>query len=253
MATLEPADILAQLSKLQLTELAKYKKNLIPEKSTKTAMVDTLVDAIEEEAAKQFVAGLKLEELQDVHEVLDIDHGSNNPNSKSVLSKRLIEAIAEVGIESFLEENEKLVVSFAKLLEIPTKDVSDEKLTKSIVAEFKLLGTKSLFGKASLDFLQEACRSMKLKSSHTSRDVLIDEIVLQTSIAPAKKDKKKSTTKASKTKQPIKSGVTYEDLFQHYYLEELQDYCRDNDLKISGTKRMVIKRILESLEEDKEN
>jgi len=44
------------------------------------------------------------------------------------------------------------------------------------------------------------------------------------------------------------------DIYQHYLKGELQDYCRDNDLKVSGTSKELIERIVEHLEGDgKEN
>jgi len=57
---------------------------------------------------------------------------------------------------------------------------------------------------------------------------------------------------ASKKKQPIEKGVTYDDIFQHYYVEEVKDWCKAHNLKSSGKKSELIKRILDYLDGGKE-
>jgi len=56
----------------------------------------------------------------------------------------------------------------------------------------------------------------------------------------------------SKRKKPIEKGITYEDIFQHYYVEEVKDWCKAHNLKTSGRKKELIKRILDFLEGGKE-
>jgi len=68
-----------------------------------------------------------------------------------------------------------------------------------------------------------------------------------------KKRKKKKVQKVSKTKPDLVKGVEYQDEFQHYYLEELVEFAKKNGLKVSGTKKELIQRIIAWLEGDKEN
>jgi hypothetical protein len=64
----------------------------------------------------------------------------------------------------------------------------------------------------------------------------------------AKTAKKTKTTKLSKKKPKLEEGVTYADVYQWYYLAELQEFARKRELKVSGTKRELILRILAFLE-----
>jgi len=65
--------------------------------------------------------------------------------------------------------------------------------------------------------------------------------------SPKKKVEKPSEKKPDK----IAKGISAADLQQHYYLKDLQDYCKAQSLPTTGSKRVLIKRILEHLEEPK--
>jgi len=65
--------------------------------------------------------------------------------------------------------------------------------------------------------------------------------------------RKKEPLSFSRKKMAIRSGRTYQDLFQWYNVVELQDWCEEHNLSKSGKKSVVIKRILASFEEEKEN
>jgi len=58
--------------------------------------------------------------------------------------------------------------------------------------------------------------------------------------------------KQVKKKKAIEKGITFEDIFQHYYVNEVRDWCREHELKTSGKKGDLIKRILAFLDGDEE-
>jgi len=96
---------------------------------------------------------------------------------------------------------------------------------------------------------------MKLEkdpSAAPGKLVLIEAIITNEVIQKQEK-KKKKVQKVSKTKPDLVKGVEYQDVFQHYYLEELVEFAKKNGLKVSGTKKELIQRIIAWLEGDKEN
>jgi len=52
----------------------------------------------------------------------------------------------------------------------------------------------------------------------------------------------------SKKKPDIKKGISKTDLNTHYYSLELKDYCKENNLNTTGTKKDFILRILAHVE-----
>jgi len=71
--------------------------------------------------------------------------------------------------------------------------------------------------------------------------------------APEHVSSQREEVKVSKKKPKIAQGVHYQDLFSWYMFADLEEYCRENNLKVSGTKPQLIRRILAFLDGDKEN
>jgi hypothetical protein len=69
----------------------------------------------------------------------------------------------------------------------------------------------------------------------------------------AKKSKEETPSKSPAMKnaeiiqnrKPLEKGITYEDVFQGYWADELKDFCRKHNLKASGNKKELIRRILD--------
>jgi hypothetical protein len=118
-----------------------------------------------------------------------------------------------------------------------------------------VIGLESILNKCDLAFLRQVCATMGL----TAPDVKIQmayAIATQTSVpldAVTVKPKKADTSVVpgtqtfSAVKLPLEKGITYQDVFQHYYQNELIQFCRDHGLKSTGSKSKLIQRILNYL------
>jgi len=93
---------------------------------------------------------------------------------------------------------------------------------------------------------------LNLKCQTDSRIAILDAIATQTA-AKQPQTKEVKEIVFSKEKKEIKKGITFQDIFQHYNLDEIQLWAKENGLKVSGTKKVLIDRILAYLEGEKEN
>jgi len=213
-------------------------------------------EAVHQASVKYFVEQLSLEQLEEAVAPLKIDHKNNNPHSKKVLAKRLREHLETSAIGSYLEEHASadLLKSYAESVEVvPSKDTKDT--IRAIVEESERTGLELFLQSFPDDVIRDISFQMKLETDPLaihSKSVLI-ECIMENKDAPEKSGKKKEKIVFSKSKKAIASGLTYQDIFQHYSVEELIEWCHDNEVKSSGSKKEIINRILLWLAGDKEN
>jgi hypothetical protein len=191
---------------------------------------------------------------------LNIDHKEqgNNPKSTRVHKKRLLEAV-EGGVLDFLKENvdaEGLVeIGEAFELELSEKTGVD-KLASQLTNQIEYEAVSAFLESFPNDLLLDVAFDMKLSeaSATAATGTVVEAILTNTDVKELKKPApKKKSVKVSKTKPKIAKGVTYDDLFQWYTVDEIRDFAKDNELLVSGSKKDLIKRILAWFEGDKEN
>jgi len=132
-------------------------------------------------------------------------------------------------------------------------EATQEEIIERTVNYMHIVGIKNLLNRLSDEKLEVICKELKLKGSNgASRQRLLDAISTRSNVEHAPKKIKEIIFSIKKPK--IRIGVTYQDLFQHYYNPELTDYCKKNDLTCTGSKKILINRILAHLKaENKEN
>jgi len=219
---------------------------------SKSKLVEAIAIYVEDLGTTQVVSRLSLVDLETLCEPLNIDHEGNNV-TKTVLQKRLKEKICEMGIQEFLKNHtdEKTILFFLEahgVAQAGDKFNNQVQLASNLIIES---GATAFISRFDVRFLQDLMEDMNLKCSTTSKNKIVDAIIHRTS-AKAEVVQKEEIVFSEK-KLTIAEGITYQDIFQHYYLEEIQDWCRANGLKVSGTKAVVIKRILAYFDGDKEN
>jgi hypothetical protein len=279
--------VLAKLSSESLKKIAKVERMDIEEKSKK-AIASQLVDNAHDSGVKILIAELSKMELEGIFsselnltlsgaiEPLNVDFGAEITNPKKVvLSKRLFEQISKLGVNKFLSSHapNDIILRFAELLEVELdkkqKNLDDEDIKKEVVKQITdsvyFFGFRSLLENLDIPTLQDLAKEYGLKGTTNTKSKLIYALATQTNIkdlpsfnpsaaAATEEWMEQAAKAANKEKRPaIKNGVSYHDMYQLYLLEELVDWCRDNGLKVSGTKKEVINRILAYFDGDKEN
>jgi len=216
-----------------------------------------ITPAITSAATKYVVERMTTEQLAAAVAPLKINHTKkrNNPNSRKVLSKRLTENLMNTGLTEFFEQYAEtpLLTGIAGSLELQPAS-SKAALVKQIADAADAEGLRLYLESFSEEVLRDVAFDMKLERDPlalNSRQVLV-ECILHNHEIP-EKEHVKEVIKVSKTKPELKKGVKYQDVFQHYTVEELHDWAKKNGLKTTGNKPDLIKRILAFFDGDKEN
>jgi len=129
-----------------------------------------------------------------------------------------------------------------------------EELVRQIGTSVRQVGMETYFSGFDVDSLHDICEDMKLKNTNSTNNKrrLVECIVHKQDAKKQEPPKKKQKLSFSKQKKEIAKGITYDDIFQHYYVDEVRDWCRSSGLKSTGKKSALIKRILAFLDGDTE-
>lgn len=133
----------------------------------------------------------------------------------------------------------------------------------ALLEEIVIHSAKDALNKMNKEFVSEFAATVGLPKS-LSKDSLIHKIIAlafphMTEEEETEPKKKKGGKKGEEKevekeeekpveKKPIEKGISQMDLYQ-YYVEDLVEYCKKNNIKHSGSKKDVIKRILTFLED----
>jgi len=241
------------ISEDNLHKIVRQEGITMDEFSKRSQLVDMLSYKVEEVGVKQITTLLSQVQLEEIVAPLDIDHDVNNPKHKVVLRKRLVERIMKEGVEEFMSkymDETKLQEFVLALEEVPVSDKKKELVTQ-VTRLVHGVGIQTFLSRFDTPFLKVIMKDLKLKCTTESKNKIVLAIATQT--AAKTEVVSKDPIIFSKSKKAIKQGLSYQDIFQHYNLEELVEWCRENELKVSGPKPEVIKRILSFLDGEKEN
>eukprot|EP01132_Coremiostelium_polycephalum_P005111 gene5111-6362_t len=169
--------------------------------------------------------------------------------SKSSMVKKLGRIIITDIFGYFGDLDEEEVIIYGKYLN--TEVSTDQKAIADIVEEICLKGIEIFLHDFDLNVLAHMCTCLGYGQPGTPEcefnplnETQMVYIIMNDSLPAKKETQKKKKIKISKTKPELKSGVKFHDVFQWYGFEELREFCKDNKIKVSGTKREVIIRIL---------
>lgn len=218
-----------------------------------------VIEGINAAAVKYFAEQLDKQTLVAAVAPLNIDHKArgNNPNSKVVLFKRFNEHLQATGLEGYLVEHAtvSMLQSFCEAAGVSTSAEKKEKLIEELMDHVYSQGARIFFDSFSENTLRDVAFELRLDEAEqlntVAKGTLVTAIINNEEIAHNKATR--DAPKFSKSKKPIKQGIAYQDIFQHYSRTEIYDWCKENNLKCSGTVKELINRILAFLDGDKEN
>eukprot|EP01119_Soliformovum_irregulare_P017722 TRINITY_DN530_c0_g1_i1.p2 TRINITY_DN530_c0_g1~~TRINITY_DN530_c0_g1_i1.p2 ORF type:complete len:326 (-),score=124.62 TRINITY_DN530_c0_g1_i1:211-1188(-) len=250
-------EVLNKFTKSQLYQMVRQEGLKGDEDDNKKDLVESLRECIEEIGINQVTSAIKKDDLDALIGPLKIELPSQNDKekkqtvSKAIIRKRISTLVAEEGLSKFFSDMDaKLLMHFYEAS--PTDEDAEEgkkKLAPQVARLVAEAGLQVFFGRFNVEFLQDLMESCKLKYNTNNLNALCLALAYQ---QPALKEKKKvaKSPKFSSKKLPIEKGITYQDIFQHYYSEDLHEYCKEHELKNSGTKKELINRILAFVNDD---
>jgi len=245
------------MKKSTLASILAYETGSNPETVKTKDAQDHLIGEAEFAGIRYLTEDLSRDLLGELIGDLEIDHAKvgNNPNSRRVLYKRALESIHKEGIEQYLSSHvdAALLKKLFDTINVTPKSDKKEALVQQLTNELRYAGLVTYFEALPLSVLHDITFGMKLEVAEgvtSSRGALVQAILFNEPVQAPEKTKK---SRPSKTKKEIAKGITYQDVFQHYHVDELQEWSKENGLKVTGTKPTLIKRILAFLDGDKEN
>ncbi|KAG2386064.1 hypothetical protein C9374_003213 [Naegleria lovaniensis] len=235
-----------------------------------------LIDWAYEQGIKKFIGQLDASTLKKSMAeagVKDIDANG----TKEALGERFLDGVEqdEGGPEGFLSKMEIATLkNFVKILGFETDAKDQQQYAEDISDELLLNGTRMLFDFVDGDTLKHTAKKLNLKvpksaSKSVVQDILLNEVF--PGLSPEeeekpkkeKKSKKSSESSAKQTREEMNEKIkrerpdlpdckTFDDIFQNYWVDELRDFCKKNDIKSQGNKKDLIKRII-AFNEDPNN
>eukprot|EP01117_Protostelium_nocturnum_P006109 TRINITY_DN2201_c0_g1_i3.p1 TRINITY_DN2201_c0_g1~~TRINITY_DN2201_c0_g1_i3.p1 ORF type:complete len:334 (+),score=144.22 TRINITY_DN2201_c0_g1_i3:107-1108(+) len=234
------AEFLRKLSNENLYKLAKYTFKGAKPETKKAELIANIVSESKSRGITRMVAELKMDQLKEIVEKYSIDIGSHNASTKTVLRVKLADQMKED--EKFVE---KLKTEHLTMLLNAFKENVESKNGNKLNYLVQDLALETGFGifmeQFDTPYLLKLLKEGNIKGETSSKSKVIAAMIHNKDIEQAKSVKKE--VEFSKKKKEIKKGVTYQDIFQHYYLTELVEYCEKNGLPKSGTKKEIKKGV----------
>jgi len=254
------ADILKQICKHETLDF--------PDDAKKGEVVSKLEEYSDHIGFVIFTEGLSRDELESScnHIKIDLSNEGKHP-TKAILKKRLLTKMEELGPQKFFDkfsDSEELATAFCDTVGLDdTKD--PKKSVKEVAKELSRVGLESLLNRLDLQFLKTIAEHLDLSTNTLNKARVVKSIISGKNVKPTanpdikkrlekeREDAEKSAKKSVEKRPSIKKGITYQDMYQLYLLSELEEFAKENGVKVSGKKSDLIKRILAWLDGDKEN
>jgi len=251
-----PQSILAKLDISTLNKMCLILDKFYEMETSKKIAIFSIVQHVETVGIRQFVNIMKVAHLQDIcmHLRLPISMGRANPN-RNVVLRTFLELCTtnDRGLDELIARftTDDLLCCLMCTSVNPAVSKSDQ--ARQLADELRRMGFEVFLSSIGEHLLGSICNQLGWNAEELAASQMV-EAITKGKVPPKRMSSRSSQKIFSKTKKALKKGIeiTYDDIFQHYYLEELQDFCKENDLKTYGRKKDVINRILEYLEEEEE-
>lgn len=200
------------------------------------------------------LSNIELSDICDNYLHVEYKEGQNRKN-KMVLTKRLMESFLDSNIDNWFKrcDNKDVLKTIGGAMDIPYSSKTPlNEYKESLKHQICLFGETVVLHRLTVPQLRILCEDIGVEGSDntSSKRILIEAITTRTNIAA--KTSKPKKTKVTK-KKPIGKASEYLELFQHYKVSELEDWCKENGVKTSGPKKALCQRIVAFNGGDKEN
>jgi len=218
------------------------------QKPKKKEIIDAIKVRLEKLAIDIVVASLSVKDLKALAPHVNFKEGENK-SSRHIISHHLAEQIPTTGagLDEFLKSTATDAVRASLADDF---DLDKGANAKAIAEQARAFAAERYFSGFDVESLRALAEDLKLKNaaSSVSKRKLVDAIVSQEDAEAEPKKKKQKTEVDLGKKKPLEKGITYDEIFQHYYAQDLKDFVKKHGIKASGKKPILIKRIIAYLE-----
>jgi len=184
---------------------------------------------------------LKVKTLQGMCKDMDWGDKKKPPSSKQPLAKKIEDAMGSNPKQFFDRLSQKELTEILERLELAPPE--DKKYSEAILAEADSMGMENLLSSFTVEKLKEFCKSCGLQVETQSLDAILEAIMTLEDFEAPHKEKRKPET-PSKKKPKITKDIAKVDLIQHYLRKDLVDWCDENKIPNSGTKKELAERMI---------
>ncbi|KAF2070633.1 hypothetical protein CYY_008043 [Polysphondylium violaceum] len=213
------------------------------EDRTKNNNRTILKDVVFSKGLKFVLESCYKEELAVLYSAWSEEGEDTKGYNKASYAKRLKRVIEGSRIDFFTQISQEERAILHELLKTDIK-LDENKYAESIIDEINRIGLEYFLKDLPAATLSYYCEKSGFVNVSTVNDMVTTVL---TGVEPAKISAPKKKITYSKTKLPLSSKLKYQDIFQHYYVVELQDYCKAHKLSPTGTKKVLILRIMNFL------
>jgi len=224
-----------------LQDIAKT-KNIDAAGRYKDDLISDLVSYVSSKGMGLLLSTLKVKTMQGMCKDFDWGDKKKVSSSKQMLASKIEEAMGS-NPKLFLDglSSKELGEIIERTMDVAPTD--DEKFSEVILGAADSMGMENLLSSFTVEKLKEFCKNCGLVVKTQSQVAIIECIMtLEDFEAPQPKEKKKS--EPSKKKPKITKDIAKVDLIQHYLQRELVEWCNENEIANSGTKKELAERII---------
>jgi len=126
-------------------------------------------------------------------------------------------------------------------LDLSTLNTRQDKV-EELLHTLRFNSTSAFYNFLAVDDVRHIAGAAGLKTSGTKHEIITRLIVQEDETQNPR------TRTVDPDRSAIEKGITFETLFNKYYVHELQEHCKAYGIKAAGTKRELINRILKFLD-----
>lgn len=262
----EEIEITKLLKKLKvglLRELIEGNRGKVRKTAKKEKCVEVIMDLAYEEGNKMFVTDLEKDLMKEIVEEYSDETIKHSNKTKLLKELKELQEKAGTPFDFFEKLPKKTLAKCTRHLGFElSKSSAKSDLVGALEDEIIINGLTTLFDNMKKDYVADVAEEFDVSKSK-SKKYIINQVLARSyshlydvvveSGRSSKKDKKKKKKAPVVIKKPgFKKGVTYQEYYDAYYSKELQDWCREQKIKVSGNKKEVIRRIIRFLNGDTE-
>jgi len=202
------------------------------------ALAKSVADAVSAQGFNKFLQCLSKEQLESL-----TGGKGEEKTTKNALIKKAVLQMNDQGAKKWWNAQEKsLLDEIAKEMEIEFEK-GDNK-GEVIISVAETIGLENCFSHFDIHRLHAFAEGAGLDIQTQSIDVLIECLVEHKNFVPKPKKKvEKKVEKKSKTKPKIDKDISTVDLNSWFYLQDLVDFCKENEIDAKGSKQVLIRNI----------